>query len=90
MGEKLDKLLHLALSDDKIKAELLTTKNSSDPLLAFCAKSSEYGIDISLGELIGGGEEFCSAMLRSVNGGGTEAFDSWSDFYELFFAALER
>ena len=28
MGEKLDKLLHLALSDDKIKAELLKTKNS--------------------------------------------------------------
>ena len=89
MGEKLDKLLHLAMTDEKIKAALLETKKSDDPMAAFCEKSREYGIDITIGELIGSGEEFCSAMLRSVNGGGTEAFDSWSDFYELFFATLQ-
>ncbi len=90
MGEKLNLLLHLALNDEKIKKDILDTKKSADPIEAFCKKSCEYGININIGELIGDGEEFCSAMLRSVNGGGTEAFDSWTDFYELFFASLEN
>ncbi|MBQ3053478.1 MAG: hypothetical protein IJC89_01060 [Clostridia bacterium] len=88
MGEKLTLLLHLALNDKKIKDALVKTKNATDPVSAFCKKAKEYGIEISEAELFLSGEEFTGSMLRSVNGGGVEAFDSWTDFYELFFAAL--
>ncbi len=90
MGEKLSKLLHDALGNEELKEELIATKAEKDPLEAFCSKCMEYGYEISIGDLIGEGEEFCSAMLRSVNGGGVEAFDCWNDFYELFFASLEK
>lgn len=90
MGEKLTNLLHLALSDPEVKKQLIETKSAKAPYEAFCKKSAELGFDISLCDLVYGGEEFCAAMLRSVNGGGVDAFDSWSDFYELFFASLEK
>lgn len=89
MGEKLTELLKLALSKQEIKNELIKTKSAPDPLDAFCKKSKEFGIEISLADLVFDGEDFCSAMLRSVNGGGVDAFDSWTDFYDLFFASLE-
>ncbi len=48
------------------------------------------GYDIPLYELACMGDSFCATMLRSVNGGGTESFDSWNDFYGMFFYALEN
>ena len=33
-------------------------------------------------------KSFCDAMLRSVNGGGTDSFGSWADFYGMFFEAI--
>jgi len=89
MGEKLTELLKMALSDFNIKNELIKTKTDADPLDAFCKKAKEFGVEISLADLLWDGEDFCSAMLRSVNGGGVDAFDSWTDFYDLFFASLE-
>ena len=79
-----------AKRDEKLKAELLETRNAPDPYKAFCEKSSEYGYDIPLFELADMGQSFCDAMLRSVNGGGTESFESWSDFYGMFFDALNE
>ncbi len=89
MGEKLTELLSLAMHDKELKEKLIKTKSSKEPLEDFCILAKDYGFNITIGELIGDGEEFCTAMLRSVNGGGVDAFDSWTDFYELFFAALE-
>lgn len=89
MGEKLTELLFLAMHDKELKEKLIKTKSSKEPLEDFCNLAKDYGFNITIGELICDGEEFCSAMLRSVNGGGVDAFDSWTDFYELFFASLE-
>lgn len=89
MGENLTALLHLALTNPDVKRTLIETKSHSDPLLEFCKAAANYGFEISLADLVWDGEDFCGAMLRSVNGGGVESFDSWSDFYELFFASLE-
>lgn len=88
--EKLSKLQELALADERIRKELLATKSESDPLLAFCNKCKELGFDIQLGELVGSGQDFCDAMLRSVNGGGVEKpTGGWDDSYELFMSAIE-
>lgn len=58
---------------------------------AFCDLCRELGYGkITVGELMSAGDEFCSAMLRSVNGGGVEAPEGWNDFYEMFFEAIER
>ncbi len=90
MGENLSELLKLALSDEKVKQMLINTRSEGDPMDAFCNAVNSLGFEISLADLVWGGEEYCAAMLRSVNGGGVDAFDSWTDFYELFFASLER
>lgn len=80
-----------ALRDEKLRSELLKTREDKYPVRAFCDKCRALGYDkITVGELIAAGEDFCSAMLRSVNGGGVEAPEGWSDFYEMFFDAIER
>lgn len=79
-----------ALSDDVLRNELLATKNAPDPTRAFCDKCCELGYEISVYELLTAGEEFCAAMLRSVNGGGVEAPDGWEDFYGMFMQAIEK
>ena len=64
--------------------------SAADPVRVFCDKCAEYGYDISVYELLTAGEEFCAAMLRSVNGGGVEAPDGWDDFYGMFMEALSE
>ena len=87
---ELMRLQNNALKNENLKKELLETKKSSDPYKAFCAVAANYGYDIPLFELACIGDSFCATMLRSVNGGGTESFDSWNDFYGMFFYALEN
>ena len=36
------------------------------------------------------GEQFCAAMLRSVNGGSVDAPDAWDDCYELLMSELKQ
>ena len=80
-----------ARNDKKLRQELLATRAEADPVKAFCDKCAELGYShITVYELLTAGEEFCAAMLRSVNGGGVEAPDDWDDFYEMFFDELER
>lgn len=88
--EKLMQLQTRALSDDSLREKLLATKNDADPLGKFCAVCNENGCDVTLWELADGGQEFCDAMLRSVNGGGVEAPDGWNDYYEMFLEAISR
>ena len=70
MGENLSELLKLALSDEKVKQMLINTRSEGDPMDAFCNAANSLGFEISLADLVWGGEEYCAAMLRSVNGGG--------------------
>lgn len=90
-GYELELLKQRAAHDEKLRRELLETRNESDAVKAFCDKCTELGYKhITVYELMTAGEEFCAAMLRSVNGGGVEAPDDWDDFYEMFFDELER
>lgn len=86
---ELMRLQNHAKRDKSLKQALLQTKSSPDPYKAFCDTAAEYGYNIPLFELADMGQAFCDTMLRSVNGGGTESFDEWSDFYGMFFDALE-
>ena len=87
---RLMELQSKAMSDEIIRKALLDTRKAQDPVKAFCDKCSELGYEISVYELLTAGEEFCAAMLRSVNGGGVEAPDGWDDFYGMFMNTLEN
>lgn len=90
MRKDLIQLQKKAIGDKRLRDKFLETKNASDPMDAFCRLCSENGCEITVGELIFMGEDFCDAMLRSVNGGGVEAPNFWADEYELFMSALEK
>lgn len=89
MDERLLELQQEALKDEKLREALLNTKNDSDPMKAFCDKCCELGYPIMVGELFAMGQDFCDAMIRSVNGGGVNAPEGWNDAYEMFFSVLE-
>ena len=86
---ELEKLLNLAKSDLKIKAELLKTKTTQNPVEDFCKLAQELGFDVTMGELMAVGQNSNDAKLRSVNGGGVDGIDGWDDVYEQFFLTLE-
>ncbi|MGL5314797.1 MAG: Nif11-like leader peptide family natural product precursor [Peptostreptococcaceae bacterium] len=88
MNEKLANILNEARKNNELKEKLLKTKTDKDPMDEFCRVVSEYGFDLSVGELFEIGEEFTSNLLKSVNGGAVYPMDSWDDWYEDFFAAL--
>ncbi len=91
MELELMELQRRAEADAQLRRELFETKNSPEPIKAFCDKCNELGYGkITPYALATAGEEFCAAMLRSVNGGGVDAPDGWDDFYEMFFSALEE
>ena len=89
MNKNLVLLQELARNNPEIKSRFIKTKSSTDPMQSFCDLCCELGFPVTIGQLLADGEEFCSAMLRSVNGGGVEAPDIWDDSYTLFFAAIE-
>ena len=91
MGIELElmRLQNHAKRDKVVRDALLETKNAPDPYKEFCATAQKLGYDITLFELADMGQAFCDAMLRSVNGGGTDSFDDWADFYGMFFDAIE-
>ena len=88
---ELAQLTERARNDEKLRRELLETRNAPDAVKVFCEKCAQLGYrNITVYELLTAGEAFCAAMLRSVNGGGVEAPDNWDDFYEMFFDELEH
>lgn len=89
MELELMELQRRAAADPQLRHALLRTRSDAEPLKAFCDKCAELGYTkITPYALATEGEEFCAAMLRSVNGGGVDAPDGWDDFYEMFFSAL--
>lgn len=89
MDFKLYALLERAKTDAALRRRLLDCKTADDPAAAFCAACGEAGADISIGDLFAWGEEFCSNLHKSVNGGATDPQDGWADELDLIFASLE-
>ncbi|MBR0360492.1 MAG: hypothetical protein IIX21_05210 [Clostridia bacterium] len=83
------RLQNRAKRDADVRNALLETRNEEDPYKAFCDTAQKLGYDITLFELADMGQAFCDAMMRSVNGGGRDNFEIWTDFYEMFFDAIK-
>ena len=83
----LTELQEKAFHDEKIRQELLETRQAEEPLFAFCKKCQELGYELYPMELVNAGE-----MKRSTNGGGENSpkLEGEDDLYELFFAAIEE
>ena len=89
--EMLEEIQHKALKDETLKAKILATEKTSDPLDEFCKVCQQEGYEIYPMDVIIAGEESYAAMKRSTNGGGENApmLDGEDDFYELILAALK-
>ena len=88
----LTELQEKAFHDEKIRQELLETRQAEEPLFAFCKKCQELGYELYPMELVNAGEEFYASMKRSTNGGGENSpkLEGEDGLYELFFAAIEE
>ena len=73
----LTELQEKAFHDEKIRQELLETRQAEEPLFAFCKKCQELGYELYPMELVNAGEEFYASMKRSTNGGGNEKEYKW-------------
>ena len=89
--EMLEEIQHKALKDETLKAKILATEKTADPLDEFCKVCQQEGYEIYPMDVIIAGEEPYAAMKRSTNGGGENApmLDGEDDFYELILAALK-
>lgn len=85
---ELDRLLKAVKNDPQLKKELLSTRQSENPVEDFCNLCQNKGYNISIGELFAVGQNANDAKLRSVNGGGVNGIDGWDDAYEQFFLTL--
>ena len=91
VGEMLEELKKMAISDSGLREKLLQTKSSSTPLSDFCRLAREAGVELFEMDVIAFGEDSYAAMRRSTNGGGENApLLKWeNDAYEMFMAELE-
>lgn len=92
LSELLDDLEARALKDPELFRRLMDTRSDANPLTAFCKVCREMGLEIYEMDLIEAGESFYAAIKRSTNGGGENSpvLKGEDDFYEMFFANLER
>ncbi len=88
MNELMLELLRKARSDESLKQKLIDTQNSAEPMAEFCRIATEAGFEMTVGDLLGFGQEYSDNMLKSCNGGATYPFDYLDDAYDMFFAAL--
>ena len=88
--EKLDELLEKAKADASLKAKLLDTRNSSNPVAAFCEIATENGFPMTVMDIVNQGEEFYAEIKRSTNGGGENSpdLDFQNDEYAIFMMRL--
>ena len=86
--EKLDALLEKAGKDSVLKDKLLATRKSPNPIADFCDIANEYGIQISVMDIVNQGEEFYAEIKRSTNGGGENSPDLefQNDEYSIFYS----
>ncbi len=90
VAESLEKLRIMARADEELRQRLLETKESRDPLKAFCEISTQAGCPLAPMELVVFGEESYASIRRSTNGGGENSpLLEWEDdYYELLLAEL--
>ena len=90
--DTLDRLQKKALTDISTRQMIMKTREEAEPLMAFCKTAQKLGYEIYPMELIAAGEEFHAQMKRSTNGGGENSpkLTAEDDFYDMFFAVLER
>ena len=88
----LEILQRRALADKNLRRRFLATRKEEKPVAAFCEVCRELGYPLYEMDLISAGEDFYAAMRRSTNGGGENSplLEGEDDFYELFFAAIEK
>ncbi len=89
MNEQLWKLLQKAKTDGTLRQRIWGTRKDDDPALALCLLAEAEGFPVSVGELFAEGEEFCSNLRKSCNGGASEPIEGWQDGYDMFFASME-
>lgn len=87
--QELERLLHDAKHNSKLKQALLNTRSTENPVEDFCNLCQQNGYNITIGELFAVGQTANDAKLRSVNGGGVNGIEGWDDAYEQFFLTLE-
>ncbi len=92
VGTILASLRAKALSDPEVYGRLMATRDDKEPLEAFCKCARGLGFELYEMDLLSAGEEMYAQMKRSVNGGGENSpmLDGEDDYYEQFFADLER
>lgn len=92
IAEMLDELQKKAQNDRELRERLLATRTEKNPVSAFCRECRTEGYEVYEMDLILEGEEFYAQIKRSTNGGGENSpmLEGEDDFYEMFFATLER
>lgn len=92
IAEMLDELQKKAQNDRELRERLLATRTEKNPVSAFCRECRAEGYEVYEMDLILEGEEFYAQIKRSTNGGGENSpmLEGEDDFYEMFFATLER
>ena len=92
VGTMLADLRAQALRDPDVCQHLMETRKDKEPLSAFCAYARSLGYELYEMDVLTAGEAMYAQMKRSVNGGGENSpmLDGEDDYYEQFFADLER
>ena len=65
--QELERLLRAARADSDLKAELIKTRDSDDPVEDFCALCREKGYQITAGELLAAGQTHNDANQDTVH-----------------------
>ena len=73
VGEILEELKNMALSDGSLMNRLLKTRENIHPLAELCKIAREMNLELYEMDMIAFGEDSYAAMRRSTNGGGENA-----------------
>ena len=87
IAETLDELKRKAGKDAELKRRILQTRTEANPLSAFCNLCRKLGYPVYEMDLACAGESFYAEIKRSTN---SPLLKGEDDFYEMFFAELER
>ncbi len=90
MNDILIAMRERAHADADFRAALLRTREAADPLTALCDFAAAHGYNLTLGDVISDGEEFCCNQMKSTNGGNPMPYDcfGFDDAYEMFFLSI--
>ena len=90
--EMLDALSREARRKEELYEKFIRSREEKNPVDAFCRVAQEAGYPIYPMDLLSAGEDFYASMRRSTNGGGENSpmLEGEDDFYELFFAGLQK